>query len=45
MFLSTVLALVIVIGALMYMVEGPRHGFDSIPTSMYWTIVTLTTVG
>ncbi len=44
-FLFAVLALVVVIGALIYMVEGPEHGFDSIPTSMYWTIVTLTTVG
>jgi voltage-gated potassium channel len=44
-FLFTVLALVVVIGALMYMIEGPAHGFDSIPTSMYWSIVTLTTVG
>lgn len=44
-FLFAVLTLVVVIGALMYMIEGPQHGFDSIPTSMYWTIVTLTTVG
>ena len=44
-FLFAVLTLVVVIGALMYMIEGPEHGFDSIPTSMYWTIVTLTTVG
>jgi voltage-gated potassium channel len=44
-FLFAVLALVVVIGALMYMIEGPEHGFHSIPTSMYWTIVTLTTVG
>lgn len=39
------IALVVVIGALMYMVEGPANGFHSIPTSMYWTVVTLTTVG
>lgn len=44
-FLFAVLALVVVIASLIYMVEGPRHGFDSIPTAMYWTIVTLTTVG
>ena len=29
----------------MYLVEGPQHGFNSIPHSVYWTIVTLTTVG
>lgn len=44
-FLFAVIALVVVIGALMYMVEGPANGFHSIPTSMYWTVVTLTTVG
>ncbi|HEX5830233.1 MAG TPA: ion transporter [Gemmatimonadaceae bacterium] len=44
-FLLTVVTLVVVIGALMYMVEGPAHGFDSIPRGMYWAVVTLTTVG
>jgi voltage-gated potassium channel len=44
-FLFTVITLVVLIGGLMYMIEGPEHGFDSIPTSMYWAIVTLTTVG
>ncbi len=44
-FLLTVVTLVVVIGALMYVVEGPEHGFTSIPTSMYWAVVTLTTVG
>jgi voltage-gated potassium channel len=44
-FLYTVMTLVVLIGALMYMVEGPEHGFTDIPVSMYWTIVTLTTVG
>jgi voltage-gated potassium channel len=44
-FLLTVVTLVIVIGSLMYVVEGPAHGFTSIPVSMYWTVVTLTTVG
>ena len=44
-FLLTVSTLVVVIGALMYVVEGPTHGFTSIPLSMYWAVVTLTTVG
>ncbi len=44
-FLFTVISLVFVIGSLMYVVEGPKNGFTSIPVSMYWTIVTLTTVG
>lgn len=44
-FLSTVFTLVILIGAVMYVVEGEANGFTSIPTSMYWAIVTLTTVG
>src|SRR5688500_8224549 len=44
-FLSAVMLLVIIIGALMYVIEGEAHGFTSIPTSVYWAIVTLTTVG
>jgi voltage-gated potassium channel len=44
-FLTFVLTVVLIVGAVMYMVEGPEHGFDSIPIAMYWTIVTLTTVG
>jgi voltage-gated potassium channel len=44
-FIGTVLTLVIVIGALMYIVEGPQNGFTDIPLSIYWAIVTLTTVG
>ena len=44
-FLGTVFILVILVGTLMYMVEGPRNGFTSIPTSIYWAVVTLTTVG
>lgn len=44
-FLFAVLTLVILIGAVMYVVEGPEHGFADILTSMYWAIVTLTTVG
>ncbi len=44
-FISAVLTIVIIIGSLMYVVEGESHGFTSIPTSIYWAIVTLTTVG
>lgn len=44
-FLGTVLSIVIIMGAIMYMVEGEKNGFSSIPRSIYWAIVTLTTVG
>ena len=44
-FLYTVLTLVVIFGSLMYVIEGPAHGFNSIPHSIYWAIVTLTTVG
>lgn len=44
-FLLTVLTAVIIIGSLMYVIEGSRYGFTSIPTGIYWAIVTLTTVG
>jgi len=44
-FLSAVLMAVVVMGTLMYVVEGPANGFTSIPTSVYWAITTLTTVG
>jgi len=44
-FVYTVLTLVVVVGALMYVVEGEQGGFTSIPRSVYWAIVTLTTVG
>jgi len=35
----------VIIGSVMYVIEGPEHGFTNIPTSIYWAIVTLTTVG
>lgn len=44
-FLATVLTLVIVIGTLIYVIEGEENGFTDIPTSIYWAIVTITTVG
>ena len=44
-FLVTVLTLVLIVGAVMHLVEGPENGFTSIPISVYWAIVTLTTVG
>lgn len=44
-FLYFVLISTIFIGSAMYVIEGPENGFSSIPTSIYWTIVTLTTVG
>ncbi|MBO2007807.1 ion transporter [Hymenobacter negativus] len=44
-FLAAVLMLTVVVGTLMYVVEGGEHGFTSIPKSVYWAIVTVTTVG
>lgn len=44
-FVFAVLTIVVIVGALMYLVEGPENGFTSIPTSVYWAVVTLTTVG
>lgn len=44
-FIFVVLAIVIVMGTLMYLIEGEANGFTSIPSSVYWAIVTLTTVG
>jgi voltage-gated potassium channel len=44
-FLFTVLTIVVIVGSVMYLVEGAQSGFTSIPTSIYWAIVTLTTVG
>lgn len=44
-FLITVVTSVIIAGTLMYLIEGPENGFTSIPRSIYWAIVTMTTVG
>lgn len=44
-FLFLVVTLVLIFGSIMYVVEGERHGFTSIPRSIYWAIVTMTTVG
>jgi voltage-gated potassium channel len=44
-FLLTILTSVIIAGTIMFMVEGPENGFTSIPRSIYWAIVTMTTVG
>ena len=44
-FLTAVLMIVLVMGTLMYVVEGPENGFVNIPTSVYWAITTMTTVG
>lgn len=44
-FLFTVVTVIVIVGALMYLIEGPENGFRSIPAGMYWAVVTLTTVG
>lgn len=44
-FLWTIFTLVIILGTFMYLIEGESNGFTSIPKSIYWAIVTLTTVG
>lgn len=44
-FLGAVFTLVMIMGTLMYMIEGGESGFTSIPRSIYWAIVTITTVG
>ena len=44
-FLSAVMMVVLVMGTVMYVVEGRANGFTSIPTSVYWAISTVTTVG
>ena len=44
-FYFTVIHIVVIIGAMMYLIEGRENGFTSIPRSIYWAIVTITTVG
>ncbi|MDV7103133.1 ion transporter [Vibrio sp. TH_r3] len=44
-FFSAVAVLVTIFGALLFVIEGPEHGFTSMPQSIYWAIVTITTVG
>ncbi|MCH2559149.1 MAG: ion transporter [Alcanivorax sp.] len=44
-FMFAVVVVIIIFGSLMYVVEGPANGFTSIPRSIYWAIVTITTVG
>ncbi|SEF22836.1 Ion channel [Variovorax sp. NFACC28] len=44
-FVGFVILVVLVMGTLMYVVEGPQHGFTSIPVAIYWAISTMATVG
>lgn len=44
-FLEIIITIVVIMGSLMYIIEGPSNGFSSIPRAIYWAIVTLTTVG
>lgn len=44
-FVSFVLIVVLIVGSMMYLIEPPESGFTSIPQSIYWAIVTMTTVG
>lgn len=43
-FLGAILTIVLVLGAFMYLIEGPEHGFSNIPVSVYWAIQTITPV-
>lgn len=44
-FLVVIITSVVIVGTLMFMIEGKENGFSSIPRSIYWAIVTMTTVG
>ncbi len=44
-FLFTMLFIIVIVGSMMYIIEGPKNGFDNIPESMYWAIITVSTVG
>jgi len=44
-FFATIITLVVIFGSVMYLIEGDENGFSSIPRSIYWAIVTMTTVG
>lgn len=44
-FLEIIMTIVVLMGSIMYIIEGPENGFTSIPRGIYWAIVTLTTVG
>lgn len=44
-FMLVVCVMILIIGSIMYVVEGESHGFTNIPQSIYWTVVTITTVG
>jgi len=44
-FLSVVVMIVLIVGTLMYVIEGPEHGFTSIPLAVYWALSTISTVG
>lgn len=45
LFISLLVGIAVVFGALMFVIEGPEHGFATIPTGMYWAITTMATVG
>ncbi len=44
-FVMSIISISIIVGSIMYLIEGPENGFTSIPVAMYWVIVTITTVG
>ena len=44
-FVLTIVTITVIVGSLMYLIEEPGNGFTSIPRGVYWSVVTLTTVG